>query len=304
MSAAILNDQAILEAIQSNAITLEVRSLAGGYTGFDIAEAAKFEKDGPVQPSSLDLTIGHIYKPPPFPSRESDQSADLEHSTGTSLEPGQTALIETREKISLGGRYGAFGFPPASVSRNSILMTNPGHVDPGYSGHLSFTIINMGRTPYNLKIGEVIVSLLVFDLGSLCAADYSQRRSGTTESSSIGKLLNRLAPDFAAFGQRMDIAASAAVDRKLDQFERLKILLPAAASVISAIVGGVCVVLVASSGNVSRDEFRKELDLSATISNIESRIDSVERRGDIVGLESRIQNLEELIENSGKQDSQ
>jgi len=105
--------------------------------------ADPYASDSPIQPSSLDLTIGEIFVPPervePGCLLRSEALEDY------SLSQGQTALVYTQEVIKLAGKIGAFGFPPASVSSRGLLMTNPGHIDPGFEGKLSFTVINMAR---------------------------------------------------------------------------------------------------------------------------------------------------------------
>jgi hypothetical protein len=56
-------------------------------------------------------------------------------------------------------------------------MTNPGHVDPGYVGNLTFTVINMGKEPYELRRGDRIVTLLLFKLEHPAEAGWSSRRN-------------------------------------------------------------------------------------------------------------------------------
>ena len=92
-----------------------------------------YEKMSPVQPSSLDLTIGFIYVPDTPNGRPGSLStAAIEHV----LTPGQTAIVATAEEFNFPSDIAAFGFPPTRISSNGILMTNPGHIDPGFKGHV------------------------------------------------------------------------------------------------------------------------------------------------------------------------
>jgi deoxycytidine triphosphate deaminase len=59
-------------------------------------------------------------------------------------------------------------------------MTNPGHVDPGYSGLMRFTVINMGRENFDLLRGFTIVTLLFFEMSSPAKRDYGVRNAGAT----------------------------------------------------------------------------------------------------------------------------
>ena len=120
----------------------------------------RYSKKSLVQPASLDLSMGEIYIPPEDnqlikPDEELDPHSEL------TLKPGQTAIVTTLEAIRLPSHIAAFGFPPTTVSAKAILMTNPGHMDPGFSGHLAFTLINMGREDYPLVEGRKLVSLLL-----------------------------------------------------------------------------------------------------------------------------------------------
>src|SRR5205823_6027267 len=97
-----------------------------------------YERSSPVQPCSLDLMIGNIFLPG---AQRSEDGGEWRPEAAYFLKPGQTAIVTTREHLSLPPNIAAFGFPPSHVSATGLLMTNPGHVDPGYSGQMRFTII-------------------------------------------------------------------------------------------------------------------------------------------------------------------
>jgi deoxycytidine triphosphate deaminase len=136
-------------------------------------------RDSQVQPSSLDLRVGLILLPP---EKEFDlgkpRSMYPPWTKGDWIAPGMTVVVETFEEISLDSSIAAFGFPPAHLARNAILMTNPGHIDPGYSGKLSFTLINMGRHKVAINQGDPILTLLIFKFDTAVQADYAGRRAG------------------------------------------------------------------------------------------------------------------------------
>ena len=132
----------------------------GLLTGYDVP----FDwdsKDSLVQPSSIDLHVGAIFRPGVKPGKPG--SAGNPRSS-ISLKTGETAIVETKESINLPADYAALGFPPSSVSSQGLLMTNPGHVDPGYKGTLTFTVINMGREVFKLRPAVPIVTLFRFEL--------------------------------------------------------------------------------------------------------------------------------------------
>src|SRR5580658_9219122 len=109
-----------------------------------------FDKDSPVQPSSIDLHIGSILLPGTKLGMDGSEERPL---STRSLGPGETAIITTLETLNLPSNVAAIGFPPSSVSKQGLLMTNPGHVDPGYVGPMHFTVINMGREEFSLRKG-------------------------------------------------------------------------------------------------------------------------------------------------------
>jgi deoxycytidine triphosphate deaminase len=101
-------------------------------------QADWYSKDSPVQPSSIDLHIGSIY----LPGVDSNAPGGVPRpKTEHILKPGRTAVVLTREEFKLPGHIAGIGFPPSHISFQGILMTNPGHVDPGYSGPMRFTVI-------------------------------------------------------------------------------------------------------------------------------------------------------------------
>jgi dCTP deaminase len=118
-------------------------------------------KDSLVQPSSLDMRIGKIFLPERGQNDEGGTNKGLGYHL---LPPGATAIVETKEEIAMPPDLAAFGFPPTEVSTAGVLMTNPGHVDPGYQGTLKFTLINMSRQPFGLAEGGKIVTLLLIPL--------------------------------------------------------------------------------------------------------------------------------------------
>jgi deoxycytidine triphosphate deaminase len=146
-----------------------------------------------VQAASLDLTMGKIFLPE-LPS--GDLGGFTNPRREHSLKPGHTAVVETAERLNLPPDLTAIGFPPSSVSARGLLLTNPGHVDPGFAGHLSFTVINMGRDPFPLKRAEPIVTLLFFSLARHPDASYQDRNGPGKPSAVAQDRLARLSDEF------------------------------------------------------------------------------------------------------------
>jgi deoxycytidine triphosphate deaminase len=157
-----------------------------------------YSKESPVQASSIDLHIGNIY----LPGTKSHAPGGAQNPKSDHvLQTGETAVVTTRETVRLPGDIAGVGFPPSRVSFRGLLMTNPGHVDPGYSGVLRFTVINMAREPYPLERGKEIVTLLLFRMDAAAHSDWGQRNP--QGSSPPGQAsIDRLSRDFVDVTKR------------------------------------------------------------------------------------------------------
>jgi dCTP deaminase len=167
-----------------------------------------YSKDSPVQPSSLDFHIGEIY----VPGRPADQAGKPTFIEDRYiLDCGQTVVIQTLERICLTSELAGFGFPPSRISSQGILLTNPGHIDPGYEGHLHLTAINMAKEPFEFRRGDVIATVVIVELGTKPQRDF-RARYGTLSPSHVTQIqLDRLSPDFANVEERAQQIADKAV---------------------------------------------------------------------------------------------
>jgi dCTP deaminase len=81
-------------------------------------------------------------------------------------------------------------------------MTNPGHIDPGYKGPLHLTAINMGRESFEIRRGDLIVTIVVVELAAEPKADFAARYGSSSPSHITQTQLNRLSADFANVEER------------------------------------------------------------------------------------------------------
>lgn len=215
-----------------------------------------FGKKSPVQASSVDLAVGNVF----LPETNSSELGSLTHPLDRyALKPGETAIVETQQSLHLTPTLAAFGFPPARVSRYGLLMTNPGHVDPGYNGTLKFTVINMARSDYTLRRGESIVTLLFFQLADAPQAHWGQRNPGVNATGVEPGVYSQLSRDFLDVKKRAEAVA--------DQVE-------SKSNRRTAWVGGVAAVVVAVIGTV------QVFGVGGLASN--DRVHDLERRVDVL----------------------
>jgi dCTP deaminase len=260
----------------------EIRTELGGPKPFAVGVTALGpEKDSQVQPSSLDLSIGAIYKPE---TNEPDGGSLGNPLSRYRLEAGQTAVIQTLESLLMPDDLAAIGFPPSRVSSQGLLMTNPGHVDPGYQGPLTFTVINMAKQPYHLVQGDRIVTLLLLPLSKPAADGWSKRRNGKGGEGVTPRMLDVLSSDFLSVNDRAVGIARRQVFRS-----GLVVLVT---TILVAVFAAVLTFLptYAAFTDRSNDDREQMAQIVSQLSQIEARMASNE------DLELRLERLEDRVQ--------
>ncbi|ELY3989932.1 hypothetical protein SMY29_004009 [Cronobacter sakazakii] len=105
-----------------------------------------------VRAASIDLTVKCIHVP-------NNKKPVKKHI----INPGETVIIELNESFSLSTDLAGIIFPKNDLSKNGIIMTNPGHIDPGYTGIVSIYLVNMSKVAFPVSINMPTVRLLVFN---------------------------------------------------------------------------------------------------------------------------------------------
>lgn len=182
-----------------------------------------------IRGCSIDLHIGPIYRPGIEAGKEG--SATNPHRLPVSLEQGETAVIETIESFKLDNFHAGFVFPSSRVSIQGLLMTNPGHVDPGYSGSLHVTVINMGREPFSLQPGQSFLRAFIHKL------DAQAVTQSPKSNPVLQELLNKLSPDFLNVKSRAEDAAKKHIDRAVLRTQWLQFVFPVIATIVAAGLG-------------------------------------------------------------------
>lgn len=160
----------------------------------------------PIQPASLDLHVGKIYVPE---NGDSPGGINEPLRNSHSLHPGETALIEVNEKLSIPRDMTAIAFPPASMTVNGIIMTNPGIVDPGYEGRLTGVLINMGKDTYEIREGDIVFSLIILSLNKESTSSYIDRK-GRKIRYVTNEQYSKLSKDFLNIEKRIECQLSSA----------------------------------------------------------------------------------------------
>ncbi len=211
-----------------------------------------FSSSSPVQPCSLDLHIGSLCVPP-HAKIDDDEQIHKHKKDEVILEPGGTALIETREIMNFPLDIAGIVFPPARLSSQGIMLINPGHVDPGSGGCLHACVINMGREAYPLVKDQRIMTMLLFELSK-----EAQRREASPFR--LHTLLARLSTDFLNVTARAESIVNQA-DRKLGRRIRIAgVILP----IVLVVLTGLTTWLMRPSEPAWKDEINR-VDKQVTI---------------------------------------
>jgi dCTP deaminase len=239
-----------------------------------------YGKESPIQPSSVDLTVGDIYIPPRNPSFP---GATFSTESNCVLNTGHTAMVSTAQTLKLPNNIAAIGFPPSHVSIQGLLMTNPGHIDPGYEGPMHLTVINMGLKPFSLRRGDVIATLLFYRLGADARAGYQARYGPPPYASQADQSL-KLSFDFVDVDNRARNIAADAIRASEYQVKRWTVW----ASIIVALIAfcaGFVDNYLATSARI--DQIKSE------VATIDKRTaDSLQISKELADHESRIKTLE------------
>ncbi|MEH2466115.1 dCTP deaminase domain-containing protein [Nostoc sp.] len=165
--------------------TTEEYQKAGGLEGNVIfiqnLDANKFTDSSNV---TYDLKVGDEYRD----HRESGKT-DLLDNGRIFLQPGNTVIIETAEKVNLPKfRFGHI-VPKVSLLQDGLSNTSS-KIDPGYDGKLSITVFNLGKRTVQLKKGQEFCTLYILDVqeGAIPYNKPSKRIAGNTRKGLFSEL--------------------------------------------------------------------------------------------------------------------
>jgi deoxycytidine triphosphate deaminase len=91
------------------------------------------------------LTVGGVYTPSTPGEQGSRDKAD-----GVTLAPGMMAIVVSHEQLSIPPELLGIVFGINRLTREGLLLVNPGVITTGHTREISFTVINFGRKPVDL----------------------------------------------------------------------------------------------------------------------------------------------------------
>jgi deoxycytidine triphosphate deaminase len=111
-----------------------------------------------LQACSYDMRVGTIFK--------NGQILNDTHADGNkqfSIEPGEIISIFTLEELNLPTNVMATAFAMNAQSSRSLLVLNPGHIDPGFKGCLTVKAINFRKVPLTIS-RDMPIFTVVFEV--------------------------------------------------------------------------------------------------------------------------------------------
>lgn len=101
-----------------------------------------------VESASYDLRVGTIFH---------EGSVDKEQVV---VEPGGILVVVTQEELDLPADVCATAYAINSLSKEGLLVLNPGHVDPGYKGTLTVRLLNIRKTRKAISQGSPVFTVV------------------------------------------------------------------------------------------------------------------------------------------------
>ena len=253
----------------------------GQITKFTDAPSDWFSKDSPIQPTSIDMHIGKIF----VPETENSRRGGFKNPKTDShtLNSGETAFIETAEKLDIPKDISGFGFPPASTAVKGILMTNPGHIDPGFKGYLTFSLINMGKDPFTIRRGDILFTTLWVKLSCDVQSDYSTRTGVQNACASEGNF-DVLSKDFLNVNKRAKKVAKSYIAWATIIAAAISVLAAGIqygmsnASVINKSLGEMSKSIAVLEVKLEEREIKQVSAFQKIVDSMQSRIDLLEKK--------------------------
>lgn len=178
-----------------------------------------YATESPIQPCSVDLTIGRIFRTPK--NSRIYEKADWTEHIGLverhELKVGSTLRVETKESFNFVRDFSQFGAllsPPARVSRMGLLLLDLGHVDPGFAGPVRTTIVNLGRESIEIYRGMKILTALLFRIEEPVHRGYLDRRGPRPYETGGIQDVVYLSSDFMNVGRRIRKGTERAIRRR------------------------------------------------------------------------------------------
>jgi dCTP deaminase len=159
-----------------------------------------------LQPASYDMRVGHeAYV------SSSDGKIDVKNKGLVTIDPGEFAVVITRERVRCGPQIaGQLGLSSTYARQGLTLLSGP-QIDPGFDGHLIVRVVNLAPRRITLGYEGPFLTTQYFRLDNPVESPYAGSRQG--QSSLSAKDIEGTAdPDSPTLGGMVKSLSTLAAD--------------------------------------------------------------------------------------------
>jgi len=160
-----------------------------------------------IQPASIDLRLGHdflVFKNAHVPYIDPKNTSNLDQFTERLsvadgekfiMHPGEFALGTTHEWLELPDDLVARVEGRSSLGRLALVVhATAGFIDPGFKGHITLELSNLGRVPVALTPGMRVSQIAIYKMSSPAERPYGEAR-GSKYQGQRGPTASRIGQD-------------------------------------------------------------------------------------------------------------
>jgi deoxycytidine triphosphate deaminase len=142
----------------------------------ELIKSARRKPDGnfDIEPASYDLVAGTVvWKDPALRDKKGEVRREVykpglvpRDQPSITVQPGEMVFVITHEEVLMPDNLCGTVLSRNKLAKEGILALNAGHVDPGYTGPILIRLISLRATPWLLRLGEPIFTIIFHTLDS------------------------------------------------------------------------------------------------------------------------------------------
>ncbi|HET6403207.1 MAG TPA: dCTP deaminase, partial [Candidatus Thermoplasmatota archaeon] len=165
------------------------------------------DPDVQVQPASIDLRLGHeflVFRHPHIPYIDTKGANVADYTERITIRDGETFVLHPGEFV-LGTTYERVVIPAdlvakvegrSSLGRLAVVVhATAGFVDPGFEGHITLELSNLGRVPVALHPKMRVSQIALHQMSSAAARPYGHPSRGSKYQGQRGPVASRIEAD-------------------------------------------------------------------------------------------------------------
>lgn len=165
------------------------------------------DPDLQVQPASIDLRLGHeflAFRNPHIAYIDPQRASMDEYTERIAIPEGGTFILHPGEFV-LGSTYERIAIPPDLVARVEgrsslgrlaiVVHATAGFIDPGFEGHITLELSNLGRVPVALRPRMRVSQIVVHEMKSPSERPYGSPGRGSKYQGQRGPQASRIESD-------------------------------------------------------------------------------------------------------------